>query len=82
MQLRKAISEQTIFSNVTVPSGMVSEAFKLRVVWQVLKGVEKLLKMLLTNITAEHVILIETIKTGLHPLKHLAVDAAKDWILN
>lgn len=60
--MQKDISEQAIFSNVTLPSGMVFETFKPWVVWQVLKVFEKLLKILLTSITTKHVILIENIK--------------------
>jgi len=41
---------------------MAFEAFKSRVLWQVLKGLEKLLKVLHSSITAKHVVLIENIK--------------------
>lgn len=48
---------------MVLPSGIVFEAFELRLVWQVLKVFEKLLKVLLASITTKHVILVENIET-------------------
>lgn len=59
---KKSYFRKSIFGNITLPSGMIFEAFEPRVVWQVLKGFEIYLKRLLISITVKHVILIENIK--------------------
>lgn len=48
--------------NIVLLKKIVFEAFELRLVWQVLKVFEKILKVLLASITTKHVILVENIK--------------------